>query len=86
MIFKITEPGDILRAEAKFYQMIYDIEISNQNSELNLDSLGVVVNYGYLLLKQMENSIHCTLHQRKKDGIIRSINSVIEYRERIVYA
>lgn len=80
-IFKITEPGDILRAENKFMFMFMDIKNDYQNNELNYKTIDSVINYGNLTVKQMQLSTFKRIYERKSDSIIGLMNTLIMLKE-----
>ena len=80
-IFKITEPSDILRGENRFLFMFSDIKTDYQNDNLNYKMIDTVINYGYLVIKQMENSIFKRIYERKAGGIKVLINELIRLKE-----
>jgi len=68
-IFKITNPGDILKAENRFLDMFNSIQVDYQNNLLNKNTIDIVINYGQLVIKQMRSFVLKRIYERKADNI-----------------
>ena len=80
-IFKITGHSDILRGENRFLFMFSDIKTDYQNNQLNYKMIDTIINYGHLVIKQMQMSIFKRIYERKAGGIKVLINELIRLKE-----
>lgn len=79
-IFKTTKSDDILKAESKFFYMFDDIVTSYQNNELNFKSIGTVVNYGRMIIKQIRLSSLEKIYEKKVRRISLVLDALIKLK------
>jgi len=79
-IFKTTKSDDILKAESKFFYMFDDIVTSYQNNEPNFKSIGTVVNYGRMIIKQIRLSSLEKIYEKKVRRISLVLDALIKLK------